>query len=69
MRYYIAINMLITAGIGYVLRNANPGEFFNAAPKATKISRSATSTYRCSFPHCISCNSHLKNEQSTLLAV
>ena len=29
MRYFIAINLLITAGIGYVLRNANPGESCN----------------------------------------
>ena len=36
MRYYIAINMLITAGIGYVLRNANPGEFFNACAQSNK---------------------------------
>ncbi len=30
MRYFIAINLLITAGIGYVLWNANPGESCNA---------------------------------------
>ena len=30
MRYFIAINLLIIAGIGYVLRNANPGESCNA---------------------------------------
>ena len=30
MRYFIAINLIICAGIGYVLRNANPGESCNA---------------------------------------
>ena len=30
MRYFIAINLSICAGIGYVLRNANPGESCNA---------------------------------------
>ena len=29
MRYFIAINLIICAGIGYVLRNANPGESCN----------------------------------------
>ncbi len=30
MRYFIAINLIICAGIGYVLLNANPGESCNA---------------------------------------
>ena len=30
MRYFIAINLLITAGIAYVLWNASPGESCNA---------------------------------------
>jgi hypothetical protein len=30
MRYFIAINLIICAGIGYVLWNANPGESCNA---------------------------------------
>ena len=30
MRYFIAINLIICAGIGYVLRNANPGESCSA---------------------------------------
>ena len=30
MRYFIAINLIICAGIGYGLRNANPGESCNA---------------------------------------
>ena len=30
MRYFIALNLIIFAGIGYVLWNANPGESCNA---------------------------------------
>ncbi len=30
MRYFIAFNLIICAGIGYVLWNANPGESCNA---------------------------------------
>lgn len=30
MRYFIALNLIICAGIGYVLWNANPGESCNA---------------------------------------
>ena len=42
MRYFIAINLITCAGIGYVLRNANPGE--SCSPEGIELLRNT-------FPH------------------